>query len=393
MKHDDIINSFDKAKPDQYAVNRMYNGILENADSKSFKKTSVVRKVVPAAAMAVVVAFGVLAYSALSGKAPSVTETANDGSKAVTDDLAPGDFAGETANDMVAQVDMFTVGDIQYYALSQEQRDAFGFPEAVVQKDIGDRIGKISSTDGKINGLEYFEYLPAGCRAVVAVKDDKGYTLYKFYNFESYIKNKDEDAKAYLELFGINGYADISKVRFINMSMDVISEITDTAGLKKFYEFYSVMKDSSDEYFEKLYSYRKEITGETGGQNRPEDQYKPEDRNPPDNIVYDEIPPDYKADNYPTPSTAEIAPAEDPARDLAADGGGQLRSGAGYDYGQTGADPGKGGADDLFGNAVTIRIYNKNGVYMDAPYYRNFGFISRHKVTQEFADFLKGYLY
>jgi hypothetical protein len=39
-------------------------------------------------------------------------------------------------------------------------------------------------------------------------------------------------------------------------------------------------------------------------------------------------------------------------------------------------------------NAITIRIFNKNGIYFDAVYYRNIGFMSRYEISEEFAAFI-----
>lgn len=52
------------------------------------------------------------------------------------------------------------------------------------------------------------------------------------------------------------------------------------------------------------------------------------------------------------------------------------------------AEPYKGAAGDALANQLTIRIYNKNGIYYDSPYYRNMGFISRYRVDDDFRGFL-----
>lgn len=52
---------------------------------------------------------------------------------------------------------------------------------------------------------------------------------------------------------------------------------------------------------------------------------------------------------------------------------------------------GRSGTDAL-ASSITIRIYNKNGVYFETVYYPNIGFISRHEVKDEFAAFLKNCL-
>lgn len=49
-----------------------------------------------------------------------------------------------------------------------------------------------------------YRYMPAGGEAVVAVKRETGYQLFRFFAFESYLNNQDEDTRDYLELYGIS---------------------------------------------------------------------------------------------------------------------------------------------------------------------------------------------
>ncbi len=382
MKREDIKNSFDKVSPNDYTVQRMYNRIMSNAHNNERSGFMIMRKVVPAALVVMVLGISLLTYSALTGKKPAteIPEDTSYNSRAVTDDFAKGKDTAELAP---APVDTFVIDGRHYFLLSENYREAFGFADTVRDEEIGKSIAKITSTgDESINGHDVYEYLPAGCHAVVAVKKQTGYKLYKFSSFESYNNNKDEDVNTYLKLFGINSAKDIAKIEFFgrDSSPQVKSEIANTANKQKFYNFYSVLKDASDKYFDKLYSIRKEPY---------ENQY-------PD-VEPDQLPPDYHSPaDAPDSNQAsiEIAPKQEVAnaQDSVAPAGGQLRSGVGYDDGSAGSIDGKQGTvGTALDNSVIIRIYNQNGVYMETEYYKNFGFISRHEVSNEFADFLKDF--
>lgn len=389
MKREDIKNSFDKIGPDDNTIQRMYNRIVSNPHNSKRSGFIIMRKVVPVALGVMVLAVSLFTYSALTGNKPATTgnkpttEAPKDAAyngRAVTDDLATGEGTAELAP---APVDTFEIDGRHYFILSENDREAFGFADTIRDEDIGDSIAKIKSTgDESIKGKDVYEYLPAGCHAVVAVKKQTGYKLYKFSSFESYNNNKDEDVNTYLKLFGINSAKDIAKIEFFgrDSSPQVKSEITDTANKQKFYDFYSVLKDASDKYFEKLYSIRKEPY---------ENQY-------PD-VEPDQLPPDYRSPaDAPDSNQAsgQLTPKQEIAiaQDSIAPADGQLRSGVGYDDGSAGSIDGKQGAvGNVLGNSVVIRIYNKNGVYMETVYYKNFGFISRHEVSKEFAYFLKDF--
>jgi len=167
----------------------------------------------------------------------------------------------------------------------------------------------------------------------------------------------------YLELYGIKSATDIAKVQFIGWSeeakiegrLDIISEITDSGKITEFYNYYSVIKNSSDNYFDKLFNYK-------SSNNESLD-------NPPEQT---EVPPDY------TEGVADIG------SDVIID---KSETGA-----ATSTEGFVGSAGDALNNSVTIRIYNQSGIYLDAEYYPNLSFISRHEVNTEFADFLKDFI-
>jgi hypothetical protein len=60
--------------------------------------------------------------------------------------------------------------------------------------------------------------------------------------------------------------------------------------------------------------------------------------------------------------------------------------------GQGAVEPSRGFGGNALANPVTIRIYNRNGIYYDSMYYANIGFINRYEVSKEFADYLDKYI-
>lgn len=249
--------------------------------------------------------------------------------------------------DIAKVQDQFKMGNKDYIVLPEALRKEFKLPETISTEHIGNRIITIeNSVDDKLKDREVFQYIPAGSEAVVAVKMDKEYTLFKFFTFDSYNNNQDEDARAYLELYGINQGKNILKVQIIGHSdeakiqgrLDIISEITDREKINEFYNYYSVIKNSSDKYFDRLFNYK-------GSDNQGQVTAK---------------------------SRAELTPPDSPD--------GAATSGS------------AGSVGDALNNPVTIRIYNQSGLYYDAEYYPNLSFISRHEVNEEFVGFLKGYM-
>lgn len=111
------------------------------------------------------------------------------------------------------------------------------------------------------------------------------------------------DAAAYLNLYGIKSAGDIQKIQFIghseqaklNHTVDVKAEITDKAEIAKFYNFYSVLKDSSDKYFDALYKAREEIVKNNENGAAPPDTVPPDykEGNRSDQPVVDIAEPDY----------------------------------------------------------------------------------------------------
>lgn len=294
------------------------------------------RKAIPVFAITLVIIGAIITYSILSNN-----ETGNK-----TEDSSWSDFDYETLD--IAQIkNQFVIGNKNYIILSEEQKTEFGLTSEINENDIGNKLADITTTvDADLMGSEVYQYLPAGGEAVVVVQKDDNYRLFKFFTFESYNNNQDEDANAYLELYGIHSAADIAKIQFIGHSevlklegrLDIINEITDSSEINDYYNYYSVIKNSSNYYFDKLFNYK---------------------------------------------NTNNI-----PITDIGSD--------TIIDKGETGAasssEGSEGFAGDALNNSVTIRIYNQKGLYFDAEYYPNLGFISRHEVNDDFAAFLKNYI-
>jgi len=321
------------------------------------------KKVIPLFAIVLLITGVLITYSLLSNK-DTDQKTEDDSEESTNLDMAD-----------IAQVkDQFMIDNKSYIILSEEQKSEFGLRNTINESDIGDMLTTITtSVDADLIGSEVYTYLPVAGEAVVAVKTGNNYKLFRFFTFESYNNNQDEDVSAYLELYGINSAADIEKIQFIGHSeeakiegrLDIINEITDNDKITEFYKFYSAIKNSSDNYFDKLFNYK--VSNNDGQNTFPEQTELPADQT-----------------GLPTGDTGTSdMPITDIGSDTIIDKG---------DAGASSSDGSQGSAGDALNNSVTIRIYNQSDIYFDAEYYPNLGFISRHEVKDDFAGFLKNYI-
>lgn len=223
--------------------------------------------------------------------------------------------------------------DRQYLPLDAERMQAFGFSGEISGDKIGAKLGEVSQ--GNNAGKEVYAYLPAGCEAVVAVKNGTAYSLYAFSAFESYLRNQDEDMEAYLQLYGIHSAADIQKVLINDRELE-------TSKIREFYTYFSALKNSSDGYFENL---KNNSTGAT----------PPSDRNSNTNMPLLEAP---------------VAPAS----------------------GTAGTSEGSEPGSNALADAHIIKVYASRGLYFEMPYYPRIGYISRHQVSGDFQAFLAQFL-
>lgn len=449
MKKEDIKRSFENIEPSNADVERMLNRVLDfyedasqqkNTDQNmkvvsrlkfNFRKYNF-RKAVPVFAAALVIAGSILIYN-LSTNPWNTVSPENDDRVAELGDIASDSLAsGEGSRDMAALVqNQFELGNRHYIILSEEQKSGFNLPEKISEDDIGYKIATITdSVDESLKGLEVYNYKPAGCEAVVALKKGEEYVLFKFLNFESYMKNQDEDAVEYLKLYGIETAADISKIQFIGHSeqaklenrKDIRSEITDSKKINEFYSYFSALKNSSDNYFKALGSYNNYDMGD-----------QPTTRDPKEAPDY--MAPDYPATggrepvygggssvpgyeggveidlpaDAPVPDKDEYAEdsviAPEAAVDIAVYSGQYTGAGSDPDaqvssktaearggVGNASSSEGRSGTGvNALGNSATIRIYNSKGIYFETMFYPNIGFISRYEVKGAFLDLLNSY--
>lgn len=396
MKPEEIRNSIDAIVPDEAQKDRMLQNITERS-AKTSKPPMWRTLSAVAAVLAVLIAVGAGIRYFGTGRDATVlpgisTPTAN-----------AGDAGGQPAADdgredfAAAPYVQFQMKGRRYIPMTKDTADAFGLSLSPAASDIGENLGKIADGDSSLIGSTVYRYLPAGSEAVVAVKTGKTHALYRFISFIKYEQNKDEDAAAYLELFGIRSAADISKIQLVRYTEDAKLQSKSQPGttlsekdIQRFYAFYSILKDSSAAYFEKLYHYRREITGETSGAAPDASAREPAlDTQAPDYTPQDVVPPVQ-------PDLGTHDDAADPDAPIAYDlptaaGGGTTAAG-----GATEPSPAQSGAAGfgagLLSDSVGIRIYNQTGLYLETIYYPHMGFISRYEISDAFAEFLGGLL-
>lgn len=361
---------------------KSFNSVMKQI-AKTVKAPVWRRRIIPTMAIAgTVVILGGIGVYALGFDKTAPFGTGSPDS-AVSDVEAVGEAGGTIHNDIAAapMLNQFLMSGSSYILLDQGTADSFGLNISPVPEDIGEKITDITDApDESLIGCSVYRYLPAGSEAVVAVKIGELYQLYRFFTFEKYEDNGDEDAAAYLAIYGIDAPSDIKEIQFIRYGDqakpenqgDVAAVMDDETNIAQFYGHYSVIKDSSTAYFDKLFSYKKDITEEEGipsGNNEPAIGFAPDTQSPE---VYENEASTHV--NVTATGYAEDKPATTP-----------------YDTGSSVPDS-PGTVGDTLADSVIIRIYNHSGLYYDTPYYPNLGFISRHEVSEEFADFLANYL-
>lgn len=403
MRKEDLKASFDQVKPSESAKKRMIDNIMNQYErEKGIYMPLNLRKAIPAFALAVVILGGLLTINNLSG---NDSLTRNNNNSNISRDLA--DYNDPREDAAAPVLDQFQIGNRYYVILSDELREDFGLPAEIDENDIGEKLTEIAKTpDASLMGKEVYSYIPAGGEAIVAVKKGDEYQFFRFFTFESYNNNQDEDAIEYLKLYGINKAGDIAKIRFILHSerskiegyTDIVAEITDREEISRFYSYYSALKNSSDKYFETLFnSYGRGSDSKSVEMDIavPESGVKAPDQIDPARDL-PEAPAD-KAENARDLPLLIVDNGRNSASDMpiSSNPSSEIRVPGMVDMGNTGSGstaPGRGSALDALANPVTIRIYNQNGVYFDSPYYRNIGFISRYEVSADFEEFIAQYL-
>ena len=321
MRKEDLKSAFDTVKPTEQQKQRMLDGIFRTTGNpllKTFRPKMVARFHRGGRR-----ARRIFAVNNLINTPPQNTIASETEQRRRQGGRRPLPATDDYREDMIAPVlNQFKLEDKTYFLLTGDLKSAVAkYP--VAENDIGDKIATIKTgPDKSLIGCEVYFYKPAGCEAIVAVKQHGEYKLFKFLSFDSYNDNRDEDAAAYLNLYGIKSAGDIQKIQFIghseqaklNHTVDVKAEITDKAEIAKFYNFYSVLKDSSDKYFDALYKAREEIVKNNENGAAPPDTVPPDykEGNRSDQPVVDIAEPDYAQDAgggaYITPQTDTGSP-------------------------------------------------------------------------------------
>jgi len=342
------------------------------------------KKAIPVIVLAVALIGGILAFSFRDRLFGYGLRGNNTGPEITQRNTVDRDNTSGREDMAAPLVNIFRI-DNRHYMLMSGYAEEFGLPAQISNEDIGHKITTIKdSPDKSLIDCDVFYYQPAGCEAVVAVKRNDNYELYRFYSFESYINNQDEDAIEYLKLYGINEPEDIAKIQFIIYdeksrlagTLNVAGEITNSEEIAKFFEYYSVLKNSSDKYFEKIYGNyaperSRDVEIDTVNHTEPE-KSEPESKDIPVGMPASPVKPSLT----PAPATISDMPGSTPATPS---------------QGGTSVAPSRGAAGDALANPVAIRIYNRNGIYFETMYYKNIGFISRYEISDEFASFMKHY--
>src|SRR5690625_3147559 len=353
MKRKDFHHAFKHVKPDDEAKQRMLSNIKKEGTKQFFNFRSALPVLITAL---ILVTVGIVSHHFLT-----MHDVANN------DDMVQEDGAEIR--------DEFQIDDKHYVILSEDDITSFGFPTAIDDHDIGDKLTTITtSIDERLLGKDVFQYLPAESEAVVAVNTSEGYTLFGFYNFDSYLENQDEDTQAYLELYGIDKAADIEKIQFIgqqNMgnekdSLDIISEITDQEDIEAFYDYYAGLENASDAYFNRL---------SQGGHGETGNDASVESSDSADNMSIEHTNPDNDSMNEHPPEDSDM----------------QQRKGEQNDKEQS-SPAYEGTGPDALADSVNIRIHQNSGIYYETVYYPRINFISRHEVSEDFANFLETYI-
>lgn len=244
MKQKNIKNSFNQVKPDEKAKGRMLTNIIKNRTERN--KLFIFKKNIPILLLVFILAIGGVTSYLLVLNKNNLNKTASENNVV-------------SMEDSIAEIrDEFYLDDRQYYILDEEKAKEFGFSTEISNRDIGDKLATITtSIDERLLGKDVYHYLPAESEAIVAVEAVDGYTLFRFYNFESYLENQDEAAKEYLELYGINEAADIEKIQFNSHGV-----MTDTKSIEQFYTYYSGLENASDQYFDSLFNWGDDKTND-----------------------------------------------------------------------------------------------------------------------------------
>ncbi|MDD4700518.1 MAG: hypothetical protein PHV07_09765 [Oscillospiraceae bacterium] len=378
MNEKDIKNAIEKISPDEQSRQRMLNNILNPEKSR---KTVVYKRLIPAAALVVMVCasfaiYGILSQNNKAAIDKGQNETFDNEIGGIGTDAIYENSDKTTDSDGIemdiAMVYLLNFNGRVYTLPYQDKLDYLGYSSTVTSDQVGEKIAV--STDG----TAVYQYVPAGCEAFVVAEKDGGYELYSFMSFESYNNNKDENASEYLKLYGADSAEDIAKIEVYGYYGDFknasIKTYTDSATTAKFYKYFKDLKNNSDQYFAALFG-NSSVTQDIGETSSYVIDYGD------DAVTASAVQPDGIARSTSGANATDYG-------DYAFGGGAVAPDETAGQAGQsTSAYPGSAG--NALANESVFRICLKNGNFMEFSYYPNIQFLSRFSVGGEFSEMLQ----
>ena len=331
MTQKELIASFESILPEDGAQDRMLRRILSHQQPKH-KGFSLYASVAAALVVLCAAAFGA---SMLWKPVPTTESVASSMEMSIAEVVNQFEFKGKT-----------------YTKLTAELCSEYGLSKTVSQKDVGTALGTIqTSPDDTLTGQTVYSYQPTNAPAIVVVRQSGVLERYAFMGFLSYENNSDEDASAYLDVYGIHSTDDIARIEvysFPSATSKVLSRtLASKEELTSFYNGFSSLKNTSDAYFSAL-----------GIENSPPQES----------------------------SLAEISSFSTSENSIASSD--TTRSFSVLSNSAMDSPSYEGSAAHALEDSIDLRIVSKNGLYFDMPYYPHIGFLSRYQIQGDFLTFL-----
>ena len=378
MTKQEFTESIKQICPDKETKERMLQQILRSPPpmpqpQRSFHKWN---KWLPAAAAALVVlVLGV--YALFRDGFHSGVDTAGSYTNATSS-------AGAVTSDAeIAVVHQFQWDGKIYMAMDEANGQ---FPSPAASKDIGALIDTIpEDASPALQGCAIYEYIPAQCEAVVAVLQNGSYHLYVFSNFSKYENNSDEDASAYLALYGVKSADDILSLQFEHYptatSSELLATVENREDIETFYGYFSQLQNSSELYFQRLgidISPSRDLSIPDSAVSTGNGGWEYDDGS---TVTY--YPPSVN-----TSSAAGSAEGFSPVPSSKSSVNTSHESIASSGAASSTASSSGNGTTGLLADMITVRIIFQNGLSMELPYYPHMGFLSRFEMGEDFTQFL-----
>ncbi len=151
----------------------------------------------------------------------------------------------------------FELDGALYHQASSEELTEYGLPATVDEELIGPYLGTLGKEAGEeLMGKDVYAYGDPAARVFLTVQTAKGYDIYLFGGFIKYRDNTDEDASAYLALYGVEDESDIESIDIYDYpdttSEHLVRTITSRKIIGQFYDMYCSLTDASEAYFDAI---------------------------------------------------------------------------------------------------------------------------------------------